>query len=60
MNHTDKLRLNAYKHSVLFVGHMQTAENAASDQVIHYLLTEHDIKIWIETKNTTQQPFKLK
>ena len=59
MNHTDKLRLS-YKQSVLFVGHVQTAENAASDQVLHYLLTEHDIKIIIKMKNTIQQPFKLK
>ena len=33
---------------------------AASDQVLHCLLTENSIRIPIKMKNTTQQPLKGK
>ena len=58
-------KVNPFKHSVLFNGTSansaepdQTPQNAASDQALHYLLTEGSIKIWIEWENTTQQPLK--
>ena len=47
------------------MGHRQTAAEpdqsphiAASDQVIHCLLTECSIRIRIKMKNITQQPLK--
>ena len=47
-----KIKINPYKPSVLFVGHRQTVQqpdqtpqNAASDQVLHCLLTEVSFKI---------------
>ena len=35
-------------------------ENAASDQVLHCLLTERSMKIWIKMEFTNQQPLKRK
>ena len=60
-------RVNAYKPSVLFVGHRQNSadpdqmpQNVVSDQGLHSLLTERSIKIWKNMKNNTQQPLKQK
>ena len=37
--------INPYKPSVLFVGHRETVQNAAYDQVLHCLLTKVYSKI---------------
>ena len=46
--------------NVHFVGYRQTVHIAASDQGLHFVLTECSIKFWIEMKKTMQQPFKRK
>ena len=35
-------------------------QNEASDQDLHYLLTEKSVKIYIKMENITQKPLKLK
>ena len=42
---TDDGYITHIKPSILFVGHRQTMQNVASDQGLHYLLTECSIKI---------------
>ena len=58
--------INQYKPSDLFVGHRHTVQKpdrtpqyAASDQVLHCLLTEVSFKMK-KKKNTTQQPLNWK
>ena len=45
-----------YKPRVLFVGHRQTVQNAASDQGLHCLLTEYSINFRIEMKIPLNAP----
>ena len=60
MGATPMRTLNPFKPSVLFVGHRQTVQNQASDQVVHCLLAECSIKIWLKMKTTNQHPLKQK
>ena len=52
-----KSNMNPYKRSRAWANSAdleQTPQNAVSDQVLHCLLTECSIKIWIKMKNATK------
>ena len=54
IRNTEKYRLHKCRYTISSVNFMR--QNAASDLVLHYLLTECTFETWMELFITTQQP----